>query len=241
MQLVTTIALPVVRGPAAVAKAAAARDVLSGGRFVLGVGPGSSARDYESAGVRFDERWPRLEESIRVLRTHLRDGAPIVDGRFYATPTRFEPSPVREGGVPIWIGSWGSDAGLRRVARLGNGWIASAYNTTPARLGEARSMLGDALAREGRSLAGFPCALTTMWTYVTDDDRTRRAHLQALERMLNRPGASLERQLLVGPAEVCAAVVREYAEAGVDRLFVWPLADCETQLDRFMTEVVPLV
>jgi len=38
----------------------------------------------------------------------------------------------RAGPVPLWIGSWGSAAGLRRVARLGDGWLASAYNTTPA-------------------------------------------------------------------------------------------------------------
>jgi alkanesulfonate monooxygenase SsuD/methylene tetrahydromethanopterin reductase-like flavin-dependent oxidoreductase (luciferase family) len=66
--LATTVSLPVVRGPAVLAKATAALDILSGGRLALGVGPGSSVRDYEAAYLSFDERWPRLDEAIRVLR-----------------------------------------------------------------------------------------------------------------------------------------------------------------------------
>jgi len=53
MTLATTVALPVVRGPAQVAKTLATLDHLSGGRVVAGVGPGSSARDYAAAGVPF--------------------------------------------------------------------------------------------------------------------------------------------------------------------------------------------
>ena len=50
-----------VRGPAALAKAAAALDLVSGGHLVLGVGPGSSWEDYTLAGVPFEDRWPRFE------------------------------------------------------------------------------------------------------------------------------------------------------------------------------------
>jgi alkanesulfonate monooxygenase SsuD/methylene tetrahydromethanopterin reductase-like flavin-dependent oxidoreductase (luciferase family) len=227
MRLATTIALPVVRGPVALAKAAAALDVVSGGRFVLGVGPGSSPRDYAAVGVPFEERWPRFDESIRVLRSHLTAGAPSFEGRFYSTGEALLPRPSSP---PIWIASWGSAAGLRRVARLGDGWLASAYNTTPARLAAARATVAD-----------LPCALATMWMYVTDDPRDRDARLAALAAMLNRPVDELAERCLVGPAEECAAVVRAYADAGVDELFVWPLADPEAQLELFMRDVVPLV
>jgi alkanesulfonate monooxygenase SsuD/methylene tetrahydromethanopterin reductase-like flavin-dependent oxidoreductase (luciferase family) len=240
MQLATTVALPVVRGPAALAKAAAALDIVSGGRLVLGVGPGSSARDYECAGVPFDERWPRFTESIRVLRTELTTGTPPVEGRYYAT-CALRPQPNRPQGPPIWIASWGSDAGLRRVARFGDGWLASAYNTTPVRLAEARGTLAAALARDGRTLDGFPCALATMWTYVTDDSRAREARLAELAAMLNRSAQQLTPHLLIGPAEHCATVLRAYADAGIERVFIWPVADAERQLERFMREVVPAV
>lgn len=240
LQLATTVSLPVVRGPAAVAKAAAALDIVSGGRLVLGVGPGSSAKDYECAGLPFEERWPRFAESVRLLRAELTaDAAPFI-GRFYSTYA-LRPRPDRTDGPPIWIASWGSDAGMRRVARLGDGWLGSAYHSTPAQVVSARRKLAAALARDGRHLDGFPCSLATMWTYVTDDGRARESHLAGLAAMLNLPAHQLARQVLVGPAEHCAAVVRAYAEAGVDRVFVWPLADAEAQLERFMRDVAPLV
>jgi alkanesulfonate monooxygenase SsuD/methylene tetrahydromethanopterin reductase-like flavin-dependent oxidoreductase (luciferase family) len=241
MRLATTVSLPVVRGPAALAKAAAALDLISGGRLVLGVGPGSSEGDYRMAGVDFEERWPRLDESIRVLRAQLRIGEPGFDGRFYSTISRLEPHPPRPEGPPIWIGSWGSAAGLRRVARLGDGWLASAYNTTPMRAAEACGTLRIALAQAGRPAGGFACSLATMWTYVTDDRRAQSEHLSALERLLNRPADALRRQLLVGPAEDCAATLRAYADAGIAQVFIWPLADPHEQLRRFMDDVAPLV
>jgi len=243
MQLTTTVVLPVVRGPAAVAKAAAALDVLSGGRLVLGVGPGSSRRDYDVAGLPFDERWPRFDEAVQVLRAHLEGAAaaPPSAGRFYTMTGTLEPLPGRPPGPPIWIASWGSDAGLARVARLGDGWLASGYNATPARVVGARAMLAAALARNGRRLDDFPCALATLWTYVTDDRRTAETHLTGLAAMLARPADELADRVLIGPAEQCAAVLRAYADAGIDRIFIWPVADAEDQLARFMQDVVPLV
>jgi alkanesulfonate monooxygenase SsuD/methylene tetrahydromethanopterin reductase-like flavin-dependent oxidoreductase (luciferase family) len=71
MTIATTVSLPVVRGPVQTAKTLAALDVLSGGRLLAGVGPGSSPRDYAAAGVVFQERWGRFDEAIRVLRSLL--------------------------------------------------------------------------------------------------------------------------------------------------------------------------
>ena len=70
-RLVTTVANPVVRGPAVLAKALAALDVLSGGRVVAGLAPGSSDRDYASVGVPFAERWERFDEAVRATRALL--------------------------------------------------------------------------------------------------------------------------------------------------------------------------
>jgi alkanesulfonate monooxygenase SsuD/methylene tetrahydromethanopterin reductase-like flavin-dependent oxidoreductase (luciferase family) len=70
MTLATTVAVPVLRGPAATAKILAAIDLLSGGRLVVGLGPGSSARDYELVGVPFEERWKRLDDAVQALRAY---------------------------------------------------------------------------------------------------------------------------------------------------------------------------
>jgi alkanesulfonate monooxygenase SsuD/methylene tetrahydromethanopterin reductase-like flavin-dependent oxidoreductase (luciferase family) len=130
MGLATTVSLPVVRGPAALAKAAAALDVLSGGRLALGVGPGSSVRDYETAHISFDERWPRLDEAIRVLRAQLKTGEPP-RGSFLLHEAALEP---RRTGPRDRRLDWqlGFDAGPRRVARLGDGWLARVQHSACA-------------------------------------------------------------------------------------------------------------
>src|SRR5881227_1671973 len=64
MTLATTLALAVVRGPVALAKTLGAIDRLSGGRVLVGVGPGSSPADYQSVGLEFEERWARLDEAV---------------------------------------------------------------------------------------------------------------------------------------------------------------------------------
>ena len=85
MTLATTVALPVVRGPVPLAKTLAAIDRLSDGRLVVGVGPGSSEKDYDYVGVDFTERWERLDESIGALRALWRPEATPFVGRFYST------------------------------------------------------------------------------------------------------------------------------------------------------------
>ena len=104
-RLVTTAANPVVRGPAALAKALATLDVLSGGRVVAGLAPGSSDRDYASVGLPFDERWPRFDEAVRALRAVLR-GDPF-EGPFYAVDGPQTPLPAQPGGPPLCVGRWG--------------------------------------------------------------------------------------------------------------------------------------
>jgi len=132
MAVGTSVALPVVRGPVQLAKALAAIDILSNGRLFVGVGPGSSVRDYEIMGIDYEERWKRFDEAVQFLRALWSADGGQFAGRFYSTAgIDIEPKPLQRPSPPIWIGSWGSDAGLRRVARLGDGWLASAYNTTP--------------------------------------------------------------------------------------------------------------
>jgi alkanesulfonate monooxygenase SsuD/methylene tetrahydromethanopterin reductase-like flavin-dependent oxidoreductase (luciferase family) len=241
MELVTSVSLPVVRGPANLAKAAVALDILSDGRLILGVGPGSSARDYAAVGLDFEHRWARFDEALGVLRAHLSNSAQPFAGRFYSSEITLDPRPAREDGLPIWVGSWGSLAGMRRVARLADGWIASAYNLTPTQVVAARAILDDALRDAGRPTALFPCSLATMWTYVTESQTELDHHLFELGRMLGRDAGTLYEQLLIGSAEHCAEVLRSYRAAGIERVFVWPLAESQSQLERVMLDVAPLV
>jgi alkanesulfonate monooxygenase SsuD/methylene tetrahydromethanopterin reductase-like flavin-dependent oxidoreductase (luciferase family) len=243
MTLATTVAVPVLRGPAATAKILAAIDLLSGGRLVVGLGPGSSPRDYALVGLRFEERWTRLDEAVQTMRAYWRADGTAFDGSHYSTAgLTLEPTPAQRPGPPIWIGSWGSAAGLRRVARLADGWLASGYNTTPARFARAWSDVQAAVASRGRDAARFPNGIATMWCYVTDDRARADAMLaDVLAPMLGRPAEELRAILPIGSAEECAGRLLPYARAGAQRIFLWPLADERAQLEVFRERVVPLL
>jgi probable F420-dependent oxidoreductase len=243
MVLATTVTLPVVRGPVALAKSLAAIDLLSGSRLVVGVGPGSSARDYAAVGIPFEERWKRLDEAVQVLRVLWLGEGPPFRGKFYSTEgVVLEPYPAQRPGPPIWIGSWGSQAGLRRVARLGDGWLASAYNTTPEAFAAARRTLAEHLRAAGKDPDQFPNAISTMFFYVTEERATsERIVREVLSPTLNRPEEELRERLLIGPAEECAQKLAAYREAGAQKVFLWPVEDESGQLAAFQERVAPMV
>jgi alkanesulfonate monooxygenase SsuD/methylene tetrahydromethanopterin reductase-like flavin-dependent oxidoreductase (luciferase family) len=240
MTLATTVSLSAVRGPVALAKALTALDILSEGRLIAGVGPGSSSRDYDAVGLSFEERWKRFDESVAILR-HLLRGEDAPPTRFYAVPdAELDPRPYQADGIPIWIGSWGSDAGLRRVAKLADGWLASAYNTSPQRFSQAKESLAGKLTERGRDPDGFPNALVTMWTWVSEDGaETSRMLDEVLAPLLRRDPAELRDRLCIGSAEHCAQVLSDYAEAGCEWVQLWPLGDEPRQIEAVADSVLP--
>jgi alkanesulfonate monooxygenase SsuD/methylene tetrahydromethanopterin reductase-like flavin-dependent oxidoreductase (luciferase family) len=243
MELATTVALVALRGPVPLAKTLVALDVVSDGRVVAGVGPGSSEGDYDAVGVSYEERWERFEEAVAILRSLLRGDPEPENPRFYALPgSQLAPAPRRPGGIPLWIGSWGSKAGLRRVARLGDGWLASAYNTTPDRFTAAKESLSERLEARGRDPGRFPNALATMWTWVTEDGRKAdRVLREVLAPLLRRDPDALRDVVCVGPAGKCAELLSQYAHAGCDRVYLWPLSDEPQQIELAATAVLPAV
>jgi alkanesulfonate monooxygenase SsuD/methylene tetrahydromethanopterin reductase-like flavin-dependent oxidoreductase (luciferase family) len=242
MTLATTISLAGLRGPVPLAKTLAAIDLLSQGRLIAGVGPGSSARDFDAVGVDFEERWNRFEESVVVLRALLR-GETAPPTTYFALPdAELAPRPDQVDGVPVWIGSWGSDAGLRRVARLGDGWLASAYNTTPDRFDAAKQSLGQKLKERGRDPVGFPNALVTMWTWVSEDRAEANRMLdEVLAPLLRRDPEELRCQVCVGSSQHCAELLSGYARAGCEWVQLWPLGEERRQIELFTENVIPLI
>lgn len=236
-RLFTTVVNPVVRGPVATAKLLAGLDVLSAGRVTAGLGPGSSERDYAHVGIPFDERWPRFDEAARALRALLRGDS--FQGRFYSADGPLEPLPTQPGGPPLWIGSWGSAVGLRRAARIGDGWLASAYNTTPDVFAGAWRRLRQEVADHGGDPDVFDNGLATLWFHLGDDAEVMLT--QRLAPAVHRPVEELRERLAFGPAEAVAAKLAAFAEAGLQRVFVWPVADELEQLHRFSHDVMPLL
>ncbi len=114
------------RQPVLVAKQISTIDTLSGGRVRLGVGVGWQESEYDALEESFTNRGKRMDEAIRLMRSYWSDSQIDFDGQFYtSTAMAMEPKPDQDGGPPVWIGG-GSQAALRRVAELGDGWMGSA-------------------------------------------------------------------------------------------------------------------
>jgi alkanesulfonate monooxygenase SsuD/methylene tetrahydromethanopterin reductase-like flavin-dependent oxidoreductase (luciferase family) len=243
LKLVTTLALATLRGPVPLAKALCALDIVSEGRVIAGLGPGSSKADYEAVGVPFGQRWQRFDEAVRLLKALLEPGTAAVSGSYYPAPaTQLSPSPRPGRAIPLWIGSWGSPAGLRRVAALGDGWLASAYNTTPEAFAAAMTLLRAELEGQGRVTGDFPNALVTMWTWITDKrSDADRVLSEVVGPLVRRDPAELRGRICVGSAQECAELLSRYARAGCQRVHFWPVGDEQRQIELIAGDVMPQV
>jgi probable F420-dependent oxidoreductase len=142
------------RQPTLVAKQVATVDVLSGGRVRLGCGVGWQASEFESLGVPFAERGARMDECLQLLRLYWTEPSITFHGRFYHVEAMaMDPKPVQPGGPPIWLGG-GSEAALRRVGRLGDGWLAGG-GERPETVREKLAVIRQAAEQAGRDPAAI--------------------------------------------------------------------------------------
>lgn len=211
MEFVPGVIILPQRQTALVAKQAAEVDVLSGGRFRLGIGVGWNAVEYEALNEDFTNRGKRSEEQIAVLRALFTQEVVTFHGRWHHIEAAgLNPLPVQRP-IPIWIGG-SQDVTLRRVARLGDGWFpqmgpndqaramleklrgyAEAAGRDPASIGiDARvSIAGkdpDDWAREvagWRALGATHLAVNTMKAGL----RSPQEHIAAIRRFKEVAGA----------------------------------------------------
>jgi len=122
LELVTGIIILPQRQTALVAKQAAEVDLLTGGRFRLGIGLGWNAVEYEALGEDFSTRGRRVEEQVDLLRRLWTEPVVSFEGSDHTvTGAGLAPMPIQRP-IPIWMGA-SSEPALRRAGRLGDGWI----------------------------------------------------------------------------------------------------------------------
>jgi probable F420-dependent oxidoreductase len=122
LELVTGVLVLPQRQTALVAKQAAEVDVLSGGRLRLGVGVGWNNVEYDALGESFTDRGARSEEQVELLRRLWAEPTVTFSGRWHTVENAgIKPRPV-SGRIPVWFGG-NAEALLRRVGRIGDGWM----------------------------------------------------------------------------------------------------------------------
>lgn len=263
IKLGTSILNIVVRSPVICANSLAAIDILSSGRlFAAGVGPGSHKADYDVCGIPFEQRWSRFNEALEILHVLWNNGTekgqgedhknnniksiastPYIDyaGKYYQLDKiSIAPKPFQKPHPPIFIGTWGSsEAGIRRAAKYGDGWMASAYNITPDKFREKWNMLLSYRKGLGKDEESFENCVMSMFGYIdSNKDKVHRMVKDTLSQALGRPAEQLKNLLLFGSVEECIQKINALYEAGVKRIHFWPISDFEEQIEIFRKEIV---
>jgi probable F420-dependent oxidoreductase len=195
LRLIPNIVVLPYRNPFVVAKSGATLDLLSDGRFVLGVGVGYLKREFAALGVDFDERGQLFDEALEVIRGIWTTDDFSYEGRhFTASGITAHPRPVSRPHPPIWIGG-NTAAARRRVTTHGDGWCpfpAPAMLAQTARTAEMDSgTLGegiDDLRRRLEAAGRDPSTVDISFTNAEGgspgaDDFNADAYLSGVEKL----------------------------------------------------------
>ena len=125
MTVGTSVFLLSMHNPLEAAELAANLDIITGGRFVFGVGQGYRDVEFASFGIRKSRRAERLEEALAVVRRLWAEDDVTAEGKyFHLKGVTINPKPLQKPGPPVWVGGDTLD-GVRRAARIGDAWLTS--------------------------------------------------------------------------------------------------------------------
>jgi alkanesulfonate monooxygenase SsuD/methylene tetrahydromethanopterin reductase-like flavin-dependent oxidoreductase (luciferase family) len=207
------------RHPAMLAKAAASIDLLSGGRFELGLGAGAFWDAVVAMGG--PRRAPgeavaALEEAIALIRLLWSPQRSVRFGGRHYQVAGVKPGPAPAHPVGIWLGALGPRM-LEVTGRLGDGWVPSSSYLPPERLPAAQARIDDAAAAAGRD----PAAVRRLYNIAG--------------RIGPGGGGFLD-----GPAgQWVEQLLPLVTETGMDTFVLWPAEEPDRQLERFAAEVAP--
>ena len=229
--LFTDVANLPLRPPAVMAKAAASLDVLSGGRFELGLGAGGFPDGI--AGMGGPRRTPgesveALEEAIDVIRLMWSGERSVsYDGAYYKLDGA-RPGPPPAHPMGIWVGAF-KPRMLRLVGRVADGWLPSLGLLSREELRAGNEQIDAAAEKEGRDPRSIR-RLINIQGLVGDGPAPARSSL---------PVGYLAGEPLAGPPDWWVQTLNGFVADGFDTLVFWPVDPAPEQIERFAREVVP--
>ena len=240
----TSVFLLPLRHPTPVAKQAATLDLISGGRFIFGLGVGGEfPGEFAAAGVPHNQRGARLDEGIAVLRKLWTGESVSHEGRFFSFPeTQMLPKPAREGGPPIWVGGR-TEAAFKRAGTLCDGYLS--YVVTPDQFRNALDAISVHYEAANRNIPEYSAAhLLFMRLGPSYEAAYEDANALLSKRYAMDFSRATKRYAALGqPADIAAAIDAFY-QAGVRHLeleFLGSAEERNAQIEQFGKEVKPLL
>ncbi|MET0627343.1 MAG: TIGR03560 family F420-dependent LLM class oxidoreductase [Acidimicrobiia bacterium] len=197
------------RNPAVLAKQAATVDVISGGRFVLGLGAGWQESEHTAYGIPFPtvtQRLDMLDEACQIVKALTTSEVTSFDGRHYQLhDAPLSPKPIQEP-MPLLVGGAGERRTLRIAAQYADEWNCWG---TPEVLAHKNAVLDRYCSEIGRDPSTIKRSTQAL------------VHLSEDTRVLDELGGAPQTlPVLIGTSEELADRFREYAAAGVDEFVV---------------------
>ncbi len=227
----TDVANLPLRPPAVLAKAAASLDVLSGGRFELGLGAGGLPDVI--AGFGGPRRTPgesveALEEALDVIRQlWSAERSVSFDGRYYGLDDA-RPGPRPAHPIEIWVGAF-KPRMLRLVGRKGDGWLSSLGVLTPDELRAGNGRIDTAAEKAGRDPRAIR-RIINLQGVIGEGPAPARAEL---------PVGYLAGEPLAGPADWWVETLAGFVDDGFDTVVFWPVDPEPGQVELLAGDVVP--
>lgn len=220
IQLATSIVAGPLRNSTMLAKKAATLDVLSDGRFTLGIALGARQDDYEAVGADFGSRGRRFTKQLKELRNVWEDD-------------EIGPEPTTDGGPQLLVGGE-SDPSYKRVARLADGWIGA--GGPPKRFESCADSVRAAWAETGRT--GDPSLWDHGYFALGDDETAEKGREYLLDYYaFTGPFAEKIADGLLTTKQEVVQYIRAHEERGCDELIMFPAVGGIEQYER-LEEVV---
>ena len=227
------------RNPTVTAKALASIDLISKGRLLVGVATGWYSREFDAVGVEFKRRGRIFERNLDLmLRLWTEESVTVQVDNFNLRQAVLLPRPVQSPHPPILIGGY-VDAVLRRVARVGDGWLTYFY--TPEGFTNSWNKVLAYAQEYGRDPATIS-STNQLAIYVgpsKEEAAPPMRHWLSTEWDVAGWSDSTLDHAIVGTPEQCVEQLRPHIEAGVDRSILIPYRYQPDQVELIASEVIP--
>ncbi len=246
--------------PVRVAEDGATIDILSGGRFELGVGVGYRVEEFAGLGIPRDHRVARANEGLEIIRRLWEGETVTYKGKYFQIENaRLTPEPVQRPRPPIWVGGV-AGAAVKRAARLGDGYIGTGEMKTQyqAYLAELKAL--------GKDTAKPKLAGGHFWLIVANDpEKSWREIAPHVLYQINIYAEWIEKAgqhmfphlpdeaalkasgiLNIVTPETAVQMIKDYvAEVPIQRFYTWtlppgyPVKKMNEHLELFAAKVMP--